>query len=369
MSTAPESITNTQTQTPILTLGALWAGGTVSPANPLYTAEELAFQLRDSGAKGLVTQLANLPTAISAAQKANLPLNRIILLGTEHDPSNRIRHFTSILNNTPNPSSRPVPINPKTDLAFLVYSSGTTGLPKGVCLTHHNMVSNLLQASYVEGSQWRSSGGLDGKGDKQLGILPFFHIYGLTCGVLLSVYEGWQLVVLERFDMLKALRAIETYKITFAYVPPPVVLGFSKHPDVKRFDLSSLKVLHSGAAPLTRELTEAVWSRLKVPVKQGFGLSETSAVVCCQVVDEWAKFMGSVGKLMPNMEARIVGEDGRDVEEGEVSSTYFSVLADDELTFSARGALAEGTQRLPGLLPQPRAHQGCLLVRRLLQDR
>ncbi|KAK4129573.1 acetyl-CoA synthetase-like protein [Parathielavia appendiculata] len=306
--------------TPILTLGALWAGGTVSPANPLYTADELAFQLHNAGAKGLITQAANLPTAISAARKANLPLDRILLLGTHHGPAHRIHHFTNLL--TPPRTTtaiKPASINPKRDIAFLVYSSGTTGLPKGVCLTHHNMVSNLLQASYVEGSQWRSRGGADGK---QLGILPFFHIFGLTSGVLLSVYEGWQLVVLERFDMTKALRAIERYRITFAYVPPPVVLAFGKHPGVEGFDLSSLKLLHSGAAPLTRELTEAVWNRLKVPVKQGFGLSETCAFVCCQVVDEWAKFMGSVGKLMPNMEARIVGEEGRDVEEGEAGELW-----------------------------------------------
>jgi acyl-CoA synthetase (AMP-forming)/AMP-acid ligase II len=180
------------------------------------------------------------------------------------------------------------------------------------------MAANILQASYVEGAQWRSRGGADGLGDKQLGVLPFFHIYGLTCGVLMSVYEGWRLVVLERFDMVKVLETIQRYGITFAYVPPPVVLAFSKHPAVGDYDLTSLKVLHSGAAPLTRELTEAVWDRLRVPVKQGFGLSETSAVVCCQVVDEWGKFMGSVGKLMPNMEARIVGEDGREVGEGEV---------------------------------------------------
>lgn len=188
------------------------------------------------------------------------------------------------------------------------------------------MVANVLQASYVEGSQWRNRGGANGQGDIQLGVLPFFHIYGLTCGVLMSVYEGWRLVVLERFDMEKALAAIERHRITFAYVPPPVVLAFSKHPAVDAYDLSSLKVLHSGAAPLTRELTEAVWNRLRVPVKQGFGLSETSAVVCCQVMDEWGKFMGSVGKLMPNMEAKIVGDDGTEVEEGGVRFQSGSLL-------------------------------------------
>jgi acyl-CoA synthetase (AMP-forming)/AMP-acid ligase II len=280
--------------------------------------DELAFQLKDSGAKGLVTQVAYLPTAIAAAQKAGLPLDRIILLGPRFDPSGRHRHFCSIRSTSYTGRYAKTRIHPATDLAFLVYSSGTTGLPKGVCLTHYNMVANVLQASYVEGSQWRCRGGVDGGGDKQLGALPFFHIYGLTCGVLMSVYEGWQLVVLERFDMLKALAAIEKYRITFAYVPPPVVLAFSKHPAVDEYDLSSLKVLHSGAAPLTRELTEAGWNRLKVTVKLGLGLSERSAVVCCQTMDEWARFMGSVGKLMPNMEAKIVGDDGKDVAEGEV---------------------------------------------------
>lgn len=161
--------------TPIVTLGALWAGGIVSPANPLYTSDELAFQLRDSGAQALVTQKPFLRTAIAAAKKAGLPENRIILLGDQRD--GKFRHFCSIRSTSYTGHYAKTSIQPKRDLAFLVYSSGTTGLPKGVCLTHHNMVSNLLQYDYVEGSQWLAHGGYDGNGDKQLGILPFFHIY------------------------------------------------------------------------------------------------------------------------------------------------------------------------------------------------
>ncbi|KAK3995352.1 hypothetical protein QBC44DRAFT_320169 [Cladorrhinum sp. PSN332] len=295
--------------TPILTLGALWAGATISPANPLYTPEELAFQLRDSNVKALVTQHAYLPTALEAAKKASLPLNRIILLGPK-SPSNEFTHFTSLLSSSPTKPQKPS-LAPKSDMAFLVYSSGTTGLPKGVCLTHTNMVSNLLQAAATEGRQWPSQTSI------QLGILPFFHIFGLTCSVLLSLYSGWRLIVLERFHLQKALEAIQKYKITFAYVPPPVILAFGKDPLVDQYDLGSLRCLHSGAAPLTKELTRAVWDRLKVPVKQGFGLSETSAVVCCQMVHEWENFMGSVGKIMPNMKAKIVNEDGEEAKEGE----------------------------------------------------
>lgn len=107
--------------------------------------------------------------------------------------------------------------------------------------------------------------------------------------------------------------------ITFAYVPPPIILGFAKHPIVDKYDLSSLKWLNSGAAPLTKELVDGVWERLTIPTKQGYGLSETSPVSHMQSVLEWAKYKGSVGGLMPNMEAKIVDLEGNEVPQGEVS--------------------------------------------------
>ncbi|KAK0656753.1 hypothetical protein B0T16DRAFT_44595 [Cercophora newfieldiana] len=311
--------------TPIVIMGTLWAGGTVSPANPLYTVDELVFQLKDSGAKALVTQLPFLETATAAAAKAGIPENRIVLIGEDRDEIGKFLHFDRIRSTGPGGAQHTKPtINPDQDLAFLVYSSGTTGLPKGVCLSHLNMVSNVLQSDYVEGSQWLPHGGPDGKGDKHLGVLPFFHIYGLTCAVLSSLYAGWHLVVIymARFDMEKLLQAIQAYRITVTYVPPPIILAFGKHPLVDKYDLTSLKVLHSGAAPLTRELTETVWNRLKIPVKQGFGLSETSPVTHCQRVEDWAKFMGSVGKLYPNMEAKIVDESGQEVAEDEAGELW-----------------------------------------------
>lgn len=140
---------------------------------------------------------------------------------------------------------------------------------------------------------------------------------GLMCGILASLYLGLELVVLERFELDTALQCVQTHGCTFAYVPPPIVLAFGKHPLVDKYDLSTLKMLHSGAAPLTRELTEAVWKRLGIPVKQGFGLSETGSVTHVQSWDEWGKYMGSVGKLVPNMEARIVDDDGKEVADGE----------------------------------------------------
>ncbi|OIW35050.1 acetyl-CoA synthetase-like protein [Coniochaeta ligniaria NRRL 30616] len=303
--------------TAVVTLGALWAGGVVSPANPLYTVDELARQLRDCGARALVTQRRYLDTAREAARRVGMRERRIILVGDERDGTGRFRHYGSVRGTSYTGSYARTRVEPKTDLAFLVYSSGTTGLPKGVCLTHANMVANLLQFAAMDGRTFFPTGGLDGQGDRQLGILPLFHIYGLMCGILGSLYLGLELVVLERFDLETALRCIQDRGCTFAYVPPPIVLAFGKDPLVDKYDLSSLKMLHSGAAPLTRELTEAVWRRLGVPVKQGFGLSETGSVTHVQSWDEWAKYMGSVGKLVPNMEARLVGEDGKEVGDGE----------------------------------------------------
>lgn len=161
--------------TPVLTWGTLWVGGIVSPANPSYTVNELAFQLKDSGATCLATQASMLSVAIEAATKVGIPQDRIILLGDQQDPTGRYKHFTSIQS-----SSRCLKetIKPDSDLAFLVYSSGTTGVPKGVMLCHRNIVASILQQVSSDGGKLSHSGGPDGKGDRVLAFLPFYHIYG-----------------------------------------------------------------------------------------------------------------------------------------------------------------------------------------------
>lgn len=163
--------------TPALTCGVLWAGGVASPANPLYTVDELAFQLKDSGAKGLVTQVNFLSQAREAARKVGIPEERIVLLGEKADPEGRTRHWSSMRRTSYASRYAQTQLQPKKDLAFLVYSSGTTGLPKGVRLTHTNVVSQLLQNEQMDGTHLRPSGGPGGRGDRLLGVLPFFHIY------------------------------------------------------------------------------------------------------------------------------------------------------------------------------------------------
>lgn len=170
--------TKNSIDTPALTWGCHWAGGIVSPANPAWTAEELAFQLKDAGAKALVTQLASLHVAREAARKAGVLEDRIILLGDKKDPTMRFKHFSSIKNFSAVERYRRTRVNPKEDLAFLVYSSGTTGLPKGVMLSHENIVSNILMIKAGEGGNMTWNDGEYGQGDSILAFLPFFHAYG-----------------------------------------------------------------------------------------------------------------------------------------------------------------------------------------------
>jgi 4-coumarate--CoA ligase len=154
--------------TPAVTWGCHWAGGIVAPANPGYTVRELAHHLKDSGAKALFTQKALLGNAVKAAAEAGIPRERIVLIGEEHDGA--FLHFSKILGGVEGVRET---LEPDRDLAFLVYSSGTTGLPKGVMLSHLNVVSDMHMFHSREGSifEW--------KNDKVLSVLPYYHIYGM----------------------------------------------------------------------------------------------------------------------------------------------------------------------------------------------
>ena len=188
--------------TPIVTWGCHFAGGVVSPANPAYTAEELAFQLKDSGAQALLTQVPNLPIAEEACRRVGIPTDRIALIGDERDTTGRIKHFTSVRNTSGTARyRRHKPRNPAEDLAFLVYSSGTTGHPKGVMLTHKNIVSNTLQICSAEQPLSPESRPSLPDGDRILAFLPFFHIYGLTVVLHQSFYRGLTTVVMPKFDL------------------------------------------------------------------------------------------------------------------------------------------------------------------------
>lgn len=298
--------------------GVFFAGGIVSPANPGYSPDELAFQLGNSGSKAIVTTPHFLSNAFEAAEKVGISRDRIILLGEERDQQHRVKHWTNIRKTSGALRYRRKKLHPDNDLAFLVYSSGTTGLPKGVMLSHRNVISDLCLIRGAVG-KWYATGK-----DKILGVLPFFHIYGLTGLVLQPLHRGIELVVMPAFDMRLFLSSIQEHKITFIYVAPPVIVRLARDKMVDEYDLSSVKMITSGAAPLTQELVDTVHKRLKIKINQAYGLSETSPMTHTQPWDEWYESVGSVGKMFPNMTAMYMSPEEKELGPGEPGELWLA---------------------------------------------
>jgi acyl-CoA synthetase (AMP-forming)/AMP-acid ligase II len=281
--------------------GAAAAGGRATTVNPLYTATELAHQLRDSKARRLITVAPFLDVAREAA--ADVGVEDIYVVG---DADGDAAPFSDLLGD---PDDAPdVEIDPATDLAVLPYSSGTTGLPKGVMLTHRNLVANVLQTQAAFPIR---------ADDTLIGVLPFFHIYGQTVIMNQGLWAGATIVTMPRFDLEQFLDLIERHRVTQGYVVPPIALALAKHPAVEGRDLSSLRALMSGAAPLGAELIEQVTARIGCTVIQGYGLTETSPVTHAMPADGENR-PGTIGTALPQTECRIVDlETGKDVADGE----------------------------------------------------
>ena len=266
--------------------GPLWAGGTVTTLNPSYTAAEVHHQLRDSGAGLLITT----PPFLAAARQGAVDTNvtEIVVMGEAEG----VRSMADLMGA---PLAEQVPVDVERDTAVLPYSSGTTGLPKGVMLTHRNLVVNVDQKLALGGV---------GPGQWVVGFLPFFHIYGQTVLMNLHLAAGAGVVTMPRFDLEMFLRLCAEYRTPTVFCAPPVVVALAKHPMVDQFDLSAVKRLFSGAAPLSGVLAEAVARRIGVQVVQGYGMTELSPV--CHATPPGPGKSGSVGPLVANTEARIV---------------------------------------------------------------
>ena len=302
--------------------GVATVGGVNTTANPLLTAEELAVQLRDCGARMLVTVPALLDKAAEAAEQAGV--SEIFVYGEAESAT----PFASLLQSEGEPPE--VAIDPASDLAALPYSSGTTGLPKGVMLTHRNLVANICQTV----AALRTS-----EDDRVAAVLPFFHIYGLVVVLNTSLRCGATLVTMPRFELPAFLSMLQEHRITRAYAVPPIVLALAKHPLVDEFDLSSVEYVLSGAAPLSADLEVACAGRLGCRMQQGYGMTEASPVTHLVGDDAAGRTPGSIGQTVPNTECRIVelGTD-EDVAPGEPGELWI-----------------RGPQVMKGYLNQPEA--------------
>ena len=292
------------TEYPVMFLATLASGGVVSTCNPGYTDEELTFQFKNSDSKIVAAVPSVLPTVKKAAEKSGV--EKIIVLDDTEQRGSNLISYRSLVEDT---GSRfnPVSVDAKNDIAVLPYSSGTTGLPKGVMLTHYNIIANLCQMQHPELFDFRQDGTC------LLGLLPFFHIYGMVVTLLSSLYCGSKMVNLSKFDGDMFLSAIQKYRINIAHVVPPVVLFLAKHPSVDKYDTSSIDMIMSGAAPLGGEIVKAARDRLGCRlVRQGYGLTECSPVT--HIVPEILGMTkpDSVGIPICNMEVKVI-----DTESGE----------------------------------------------------
>jgi acyl-CoA synthetase (AMP-forming)/AMP-acid ligase II len=282
-------------------LGAMAAGGTVTGANPAYTERELVGQLTDAGASVLVTVPALVPAARSAAAAAGV--GEVVVIG-EAEGATPIAAL--LAGDGPAPG---VALDPDTAVALLPYSSGTTGLPKGVMLTHTNLVTTVRQVN--RGLRLT-------RHDTVLAVAPFFHIMGFMATLAVPLASGATVVTMPRFDLEGFLTLVQRHRVTVLVVPPPVMAALAGHPLVDGYDLSSLELVVSGGAPLGADLQRAVAARLPgAAVRQGWGLTETSIGVT--LPDRRRDTVpGSVGRLMPNTELRVVDpRTGRDLGAGE----------------------------------------------------
>ena len=274
------------------------AGASVTTVHPLSTPEEFAKQLTDSAARWIITVSPLLETARRAAELAG-GVEEIFVC----DSAPGHRSLIDMLASTaPEPE---IDIDPVADVAALPYSSGTTGIPKGVMLTHRQIATNLAQMEPLVPT---------GPGERILAVLPFFHIYGLTALMNAPLRKGATVVVLPRFTLDSFLAAIQNHRITGLYVAPPIVLALAKHPLVEQYDLSSLRYIISAAAPLDAQLAAACARRLGLPpVGQAYGMTELSPgthIVPLDAMD--AAPPGTVGKLVAGTEMRIVTLDDPD---------------------------------------------------------
>ncbi|MGG0260521.1 long-chain-fatty-acid--CoA ligase [Bacillus mycoides] len=311
--------------------GTLLAGGIVVQTNPLYTERELEYQLHDSGAKVILCLDLVFPrvTNVQNATKLEhiivtriadfLPFPKNLLypfvqknqanLVVNVSESETIHLWKSVERESN--ADVEVPCDPENDLALLQYTGGTTGFPKGVMLTHKNLVSNTLM-----GAHWLYN---CKEGEEViLGVLPFFHVYGMTAVMNLSIMQGYKMVLIPKFDMKMVFEAIKKHKVTLFPGAPTIYIALLNSPLLKEYDISSIQACISGSAPLPVEVQEEFERVTGGKLVEGYGLTESSPVTHGNFL--WEKRVpGSIGVPWPDTEAIIMSlETGESLPPGEI---------------------------------------------------
>ncbi|MEB3765906.1 MAG: long-chain fatty acid--CoA ligase [Desulfurococcales archaeon] len=292
--------------------GTLMAGATVSPMNVLYSPSEIHHQLEDNGAKILVAidvfkdkVEAGVPNTVKEVVWTGiqdyLPGIKAFLYKLKFKPpkiteDERNKLLKKILKEY-QPIDEPAKVDPKNDIAALMYTGGTTGVPKGAELTHFNLLSNVLQID-----SWYKRG-VKGK-DVFVGALPWFHIYGQTAVLNTGIYRAATILVFPRWDVKQVMKAIAKFRANMFHGVPLMYISIINHPEVKKFDLTSLEACISGAAPLPVAVAKKFEELTGAKLREGYGLTETSPVTHVNPILGKAK-VGSIGVPVPSTIAAV----------------------------------------------------------------
>ncbi|KAF2021080.1 4-coumarate-CoA ligase [Aaosphaeria arxii CBS 175.79] len=305
---------------PVGYLGIAGSGLIFSGCNPAYGVAEIVYQIQNTECKAILVEPSLLPTLLKAAAESGFKKDRIFLFSDKETGSiDSTRDWRSILCSEEESRSWTWPnmdgSTARNTIAALNYSSGTTGLPKGVMISHQNVIANVEQSIYMRDLEqpYRPD---DRPEEHWLGFLPLYHAYGQLWSIVAAARTLSPCYFMRSFNFVKFLENIQRYRITHIQTAPPVLVMLAKRPETKDFDLSSLQNILCGAAPLSKELQNEVSSKFDLKVVQTWGMTEVTCS-CLHVPGGRDDRSGSVGYIDPNASIKLVDENGNGVKTGD----------------------------------------------------
>lgn len=291
----------------------------------LTMGQELVHQISNTTAKVILAHPKMLPSILEAAAKTGLSKDKIFQFSDQRNPPlHGVPDWQDMIGTPqqgeswqwPNLSSREA----TTTVATINYSSGTTGLPKGVCVSHYNLIANVEQTIVMRYAKKPYPFEKRPK-ERWVGFLPLYHAYGQLYTILMAIKLNVPVYVMAEFRYEDFLAVIGKYKITSLQIAPPILVMLSKRPETARYDLSSVRDVLCGAAPLSRELQNECQRRFDIQINQGWGMTEVTCGAL-HVPGGVKDDSGSVGQLDPNCECKLVDDDGNEVEMGKPGEMY-----------------------------------------------